>query len=746
MVSPRRGKTVVSRPVVHTDEAPRTSRGMASASTAFAVAMAPLDEPAEMSALRRLYCEGPVLAAAQRLKIWPDSKDFVDTPTKAPASAVLRAWEENPPVDDDAARAFIATWFEAGPPVQTARAGDTANLPAAANVHLPDWHPEGPPFTLERFSKYVQRTPGDDEVPAWARDFAGKVHALWPTLARAPAPVPPPAPSEADSAAAAGEIKNAAASSSSRPTDAERASGVSTLIPLPHAAIVPGERFRETYYWDSYWTVLGLIACGMLDTAEGVARNLLALVERFGFVPNGARAYYLNRTQPPVLASTCRAVYCALRDAHAERDAHALRAWDATAPPTLPKRKPPRPESRAFAFARRAMPLLAKEHAYLTRPERVVRVDVPRTSAAHEVTGDHADMARYWAYTDAPRPESFREDTELASRAFPEGTDPDGEKRRRLFRDVASAAESGHDFASRWLGDHEQALGSERGDVCVPGGPVSEKLVPTPILKSTSLASIRTTRVVPADLNALMLRSEADLAFLAGEVRDEDVRCGTRREDSEANLLADKFAIAAGRRRAVLNAVLWDEASCRWRDVLLDESASDARNAISARRYHNAGFIGGIRASDYVPLFCGACDRDSERAVSVVRSLKESGLVMPGGVATSLLQTGHQWDFPNSWAPLVHMVVEGCHVFGGEGGRVLAREIARRWIETNARLLGSTTYMHEKYDARTMGGTRPGGGGEYAPQRGFGWTNGVVLFFLEKYARNGDAAEGDFEL
>ena len=61
---------------------------------------------------------------------------------------------------------------------------------------------------------------------------------------------------------------------------------------MPHAAIVPGERFRETYYWDSYWTVLGLIACGMLDTAEGVARNLLSLVERFGFVPN-ARARVL---------------------------------------------------------------------------------------------------------------------------------------------------------------------------------------------------------------------------------------------------------------------------------------------------------------------------------------------------------------------------------------------------------------------------------------------------------------------
>ena len=40
--------------------------------------------------------------------------------------------------------------------------------------------------------------------------------------------------------------------------------------------------------------------------------------------------------------------------------------------------------------------------------------------------------------------------------------------------------------------------------------------------------------------------------------------------------------------------------------------------------------------------------------------------------------------------------------------------------------------MHEKYDA-----TRPGergGGGEYNPQVGFGWTNGVVLWLLDTFA------------
>ena len=69
----------------------------------------------------------------------------------------------------------------------------------------------------------------------------------------------------------------------------------STLLPLPHPTVVPGDRFRETYYWDSLWVVSGLLASGMAGTAEGLVRNLLHMLEAAGHVPNGGRAYYLNR-------------------------------------------------------------------------------------------------------------------------------------------------------------------------------------------------------------------------------------------------------------------------------------------------------------------------------------------------------------------------------------------------------------------------------------------------------------------
>ncbi len=65
--------------------------------------------------------------------------------------------------------------------------------------------------------------------------------------------------------------------------------------------VIPGGRFKEGYYWDSYWIVKGLIASDMLDTAEEVVRNFLIIVEKYGYVPNGFRKYYLNRSQPPFL-------------------------------------------------------------------------------------------------------------------------------------------------------------------------------------------------------------------------------------------------------------------------------------------------------------------------------------------------------------------------------------------------------------------------------------------------------------
>jgi alpha,alpha-trehalase len=77
-----------------------------------------------------------------------------------------------------------------------------------------------------------------------------------------------------------------------------------TLLGLPYPYTIPTRKgaFQELYYWDTYFTCVGLLADGRADLATNNTRNLLALVERFGFVPNGNRTYYLSRSQPPYLA------------------------------------------------------------------------------------------------------------------------------------------------------------------------------------------------------------------------------------------------------------------------------------------------------------------------------------------------------------------------------------------------------------------------------------------------------------
>src|SRR5690606_18888177 len=74
-------------------------------------------------------------------------------------------------------------------------------------------------------------------------------------------------------------------------------------IPLPNAYVVPGGRFREVYYWDSYFTMLGLVAHARTDLVRSMLDNFAVLVRTVGHVPNGNRTYYLSRSQPPYLAA-----------------------------------------------------------------------------------------------------------------------------------------------------------------------------------------------------------------------------------------------------------------------------------------------------------------------------------------------------------------------------------------------------------------------------------------------------------
>ncbi|WP_246165629.1 alpha,alpha-trehalase [Sphingomonas ginsengisoli (ex An et al. 2013)] len=89
------------------------------------------------------------------------------------------------------------------------------------------------------------------------------------------------------------------------------------------------------------------------------------------------------------------------------------------------------------------------------------------------------------------------------------------------------------------------------------------------------------------------------------------------------------------------------------------------------------------------------------------------------------MNSGQQWDCPNGWAPLQWIAVAGLRRFGLHD---LAEEIARRWVATVDAAYRSTGLLFEKYDIENGS---VGAGGEYAPQIGFGWTNGVTADLID---------------
>jgi alpha,alpha-trehalase len=184
----------------------------------------------------------------------------------------------------------------------------------------------------------------------------------------------------------------------------------SSLIALPKPYVVPGGRFREVYYWDSYFTMLGLVESKRTDLIANMLDNFSHLIMTVGHIPNANRTYYLSRSQPPYFAAMV-GLYASATDS-----GNALKYLDAL--------------ERDYQFWMDGASTLAPG----TANRRVVRL---RNGAL---------LNRYWDDQPQPRPESYREDFELGQ-TVPEA------KRESLFRNLRAAAESGWDFSSRWMRD-----------------------------------------------------------------------------------------------------------------------------------------------------------------------------------------------------------------------------------------------------------------------------------------------------
>ena len=257
----------------------------------------------------------------------------------------------------------------------------------------------------------------------------------------------------------------------------------SSLIPLPNAYVVPGGRFREVYYWDSYFTMLGLIESGRTDLVRSMLDNFAYLIRTIGHLPNGNRTYYLSRSQPPFFAAMV-GLYAAATDT--EQAVQYLDALEAE-----------------HAFWLDGADGLSPGEEY----RRVVKL------------ADGSLLNRYWDDRPEPRPESHREDYELAQTLSED-------RREAFYRNIRAAAESGWDFSSRWMRD------------------------------PSDLRTLETTELIPVDLNSLLYHAERTIA----ELRAYRGQAGDRE-------IAERFARAAEDRRRALLATAYDPASGFFYDV-----------------------------------------------------------------------------------------------------------------------------------------------------------------------------------
>lgn len=443
-------------------------------------------------------------------------------------------------------------------------------------------------FDLRHFVNvnFVLPKEGDKYVPPEGQSLREHIDSLWPVLTRT--------------------------------TDS--ASKWDSLLPLPKPYVVPGGRFREVYYWDSYFTMLGLAESGHWDKVQDMVDNFAHEIDAWGHIPNGNRSYYLSRSQPPFFAFMVK-----LLASHNGDDTYTT-----------------------------YLPQLKKEYAYWMQGSDALEPGAQNLRVVK--LKDGSVLNRYWDDRDTPRTESYLDDVTTAK------NNPN-RPATEIYRDLRAAAASGWDFSSRWMDNPEQ------------------------------LGSIRTTSIVPVDLNALLFQMEKTLAHASSVAKD-------------GNAAAQYQQLADARQKA-MEKHLWNTKQGWYADYDLKT------NAVRSQ----------LTAASLFPLYVHSASKEhADKMATITRAQ----LLKAGGLATTNLKTGQQWDAPNGWAPLQWVATEGLQNYGHQD---LAMEVSWRFLTNVQHTYNREKKLVEKYDVSSTG--TGGGGGEYPLQDGFGWTNGVTLKMLD---------------
>ncbi|KAL0268857.1 UNVERIFIED_CONTAM: hypothetical protein PYX00_010664 [Menopon gallinae] len=524
-----------------------------------------------------IYCHGKLLHTIQMAQLYNDSKTFVDKKLKYKPEFTLAKFDNLMEETEDKPtrkqlQDFVNDYFEDGNELE-------AWIP-------PDWMPH---------PKFVDNIK-DPNYRKWALELNN----LWTNLTR------------------------------KMRIDVKNNPDQYSIVYVPNGLVIPGGRFTEFYYWDTYWIIRGLLLSEMYETVRGILLNFLSMVSQYGFVPNGGRVYYLERSQPPLLTPMVLSYYEATND---------------------------------IDFLQSNIDLLEKEF-YFWVDKRTV--DVVKNGKTYK-------LARYFAPSRGPRPESYSEDYNSAAFLSTQLEKED------LYIDLKSAAESGWDFSSRWFISNKTNQGNK--------------------------SSIHTRYIIPVDLNAFVYWNAKILSQFYTILKNEE-KAVQYRKISEEWLQA-------------VTDVLYHPDLGIWLDY-------DLRNDIRREYFY---------PSNLAPLWTECYDKSKVKEVAsgVVKYLDDFNLLVNfmGGLPSSLEMTGEQWDRPNAWPPLQMMVIKGLNQMNEPQASQKAKQLATNWVYSNFKGFHDSQEMFEKYDAENPG--RYGGGGEYIVQAGFGWTNGVIMELLHTY-------------
>ncbi|KFH45305.1 Trehalase-like protein [Hapsidospora chrysogenum ATCC 11550] len=613
---------------------------------------APCDSP--------IYCHGEILKEIELAKPFEDSKTFVDMPALKPVDEIRRAFDklEKPLTNNTALNDFLSKYF----------------ADAGGELHeVPEDQLKTDPVFLEAI---------DDSV---IREFTEKVIDIWPELTRT--------------------FGNAPGSNCTEcPT---------SFIPIKRSFVVAGGRFREPYYWDTYWILEGLLRTGgsFVDIARNTIENFLDLVDKVGFVPNGARIYYLNRSQPPVLSQMVRLYIEHTNDTE---------------------------------ILDRALPLLVKEHDFFMNNRTV---DV-------EAGGKTYTLNHYAVENNQPRPESYREDYETARNTsyysesgiiYPQVEALNDTELGQLYSNLASGAESGWDYSSRWIARPDDAA--------------RDNYFP--------LRYLNTVNIVPVDLNSLMYANEMAISEFFNQTGNSTA--------------ASSWADLAARRSEAMHSLMWNDTHFGYFDYNITSSSqrlyvpadsdSLASELSTAPKGHQVFFS----VAQFYPFWTGAApDHIKANPLAVRKAYSRVAEYLDaraGGIPATNFRTGQQWDQPSVWPPLQHILMAGLRnvppTFGKDDPdykdvHELALRLGQRYLDSTFctwRATGGSTsetpqlpglgdedvgIMFEKYADNST--NTAGGGGEYEVVEGFGWTNGVLIWTVDTFGNELERPEcGDLE-